>query len=51
MDLIPLLFYIAAAVTYGRYFSVPNRRRGHGATATLTAAVIVHTFVIGMRTV
>jgi ABC-type transport system involved in cytochrome c biogenesis permease subunit len=51
MDLIPLIFYIGAAVTYARYFAVPNRRRGHGATATLTAAVIVHTFVIGMRTV
>jgi ABC-type transport system involved in cytochrome c biogenesis permease subunit len=51
MDLIPFIFYVAAAITYARFFSVPNRRRGHGATATLTAAVIVHTFVIGMRTV
>lgn len=51
MDLIPLLLYIAAAVTYARFFSLPTRRRGHGATATLTAAVIAHTFVIGMRTV
>lgn len=51
MDLLPLLFYIAAAVAYGLYFASPEPRRGHAATAVLAAGALAHTFVIGMRTV
>jgi ABC-type transport system involved in cytochrome c biogenesis permease subunit len=51
MDLIPLILYIAAALAYGRYFAHPDQGGGKLATATLAAAALAHTFVIGMRTV
>lgn len=51
MDLIPLVLYLAAALAYGRYFAHPDRGGGKLATATLAAAALAHTFVIGMRTV
>ncbi|HXH05267.1 MAG TPA: cytochrome c biogenesis protein CcsA [Vicinamibacterales bacterium] len=51
MDLLPLAFYVAAAVAYGVHFVRPERSRGSTATALLAAGVVAHTFVIGMRTV
>jgi ABC-type transport system involved in cytochrome c biogenesis permease subunit len=51
MDLLPLLLYIAAAAAYGRYFAQPDPQRGRLATTVLGSAALVHTFVIGMRTV
>jgi ABC-type transport system involved in cytochrome c biogenesis permease subunit len=50
MDLLPLLLYIAAAAAYGRYFAQPDAERGRLATMALGTAALVHTFVIGMRT-
>lgn len=50
MDLLPLTFYLAAAVAYGMHFAGPSRRRGQAATGLLVTAVLAHTYVIGMRT-
>ena len=50
MDLLPFLLYIAAALAYGRYFATQERASGRTATAALGTAALVHTFVIGMRT-
>lgn len=50
MDLLPFIFYVVAALAYGRYFAAPERGGGRMATAALGAAALVHTFVIGMRT-
>jgi ABC-type transport system involved in cytochrome c biogenesis permease subunit len=50
MDLLPFVLYLAAAVAYARHFASPESGRGRVATATLGAAALAHTFVIGMRT-
>jgi ABC-type transport system involved in cytochrome c biogenesis permease subunit len=51
MDVLPLVLYIAAAVAYGWQFARPERARRRAATGLLVAAVLAHTYVIGMRTV
>ena len=50
MNLLPLLFYVTAGVAYGLHFTRRSPRAGRIATASLAAAVLVHTFVIGMQT-
>ena len=50
MNLLPLLFYVAAGVAYGLHFTKRSPRAGRMATASLAGAVLVHTFVIGMQT-
>ncbi len=51
MTLLPLLLYIVAGVVYTVFFVRRNSRAGRFATASLAAAALVHTFVIGMQTV
>ena len=51
MNVFPLLLYAAAAAAYGVHFTRRSQRAGRLGTATLAAAALVHTFVIGMRTV
>ena len=50
MNLLPLVLYTAAGVAYGLHFAGRSPRAGRMATATLAAAALVHTFVIGMQT-
>jgi ABC-type transport system involved in cytochrome c biogenesis permease subunit len=50
MNLLPLLFYIAAGGAYGLHFTRRSPRAGRMATASLAAAALIHTFVIGMQT-
>ena len=50
MNIIPLLLYITATVAYSIYFAGHSRRAGRLATGALIAAVVTHTFVIGMQT-
>ena len=49
--MLPLLFYIAAGVAYALYFARRSQQTGRLATASLAAAALIHTFVIGMGTV
>lgn len=42
--------YAAAAAAYLAHFSSPDKRTGRRATALLGAAVLAHTFLIGMQT-
>ena len=51
MNILPLLFYIVAGVAYAIHFARRNPTAGRRATASLAAAALIHTFVIGMRTV
>ncbi|MEE8129195.1 MAG: hypothetical protein V3T48_02830, partial [Vicinamibacterales bacterium] len=51
MNMLPLVFYIAAGVAYAVYFMRRIPLAGRLATASLAAATLLHTFVIGMRTV
>ena len=51
MNMLPLLLYIVAAVAYACFFARRSRKIGRLATASLAGAALVHTFVIGMRTV
>ena len=51
MNMLPLLFYIVASVAYAFYFARRSHQTGRLATASLAAAALIHTFVIGMRTV
>ena len=51
MNILPLLLYIFAGVAYAYYFTRRSQRTGRLATASLAGAALVHTFVIGMRTV
>ena len=51
MNMLPLVFYIAAGVAYAFYFGRRSPLAGRLATASLAAATLIHTFVIGMRTV
>lgn len=51
MHIIPLLLYAASAIIYGVHFSRRDPRAGRTATAILAAAVLAHTFLIGMQRV
>ena len=51
MRVVPVLFYAAAAAAYALHFSGRDARAGRFATALLSAAVLAHTFLIGMQTV
>ena len=50
MHLIPLVLYGCAAGTYMAHFAGRDRSIGRLATALLGAAVLAHTFIIGMQT-
>jgi ABC-type transport system involved in cytochrome c biogenesis permease subunit len=50
MHLVPLALYAAAAAAYAAHFAQRDPRTGRLATATLGAAVLAHTFLIGMQT-
>ena len=47
---IPFLFYAASAAVYVAHFSRRDPRTGRAATALLAAALLAHTFLIGMQT-
>src|SRR6188768_33636 len=47
---VPFALYVAAAAAYLAHFSSPDKRTGRRATALLGAAVLAHTFLIGMQT-
>ena len=51
MHLVPLAFYLAAAVAYAIHFARRDARMGRIATGVLAGAVLAHTFLIGMQTV
>jgi len=51
MNLLPLLLYLVAGVAYGVFFTRRSQQVGRLATAILAAAALIHTFVVGMRTV
>src|SRR6478672_1634685 len=51
MHLIPLVLYGCAAGAYLGHFTGRDRSIGRLATALLGAAVLAHTFLIGMQTV
>jgi ABC-type transport system involved in cytochrome c biogenesis permease subunit len=51
MNILPFLLYIAAGAAYAIYFARRSPRVGRFATASLAAAALIHTFVVGMRTV
>ena len=51
MHLIPLVLYGCAAGAYLAHFTGRDRAIGRLATALLGAAVLAHTFIIGMQTV
>lgn len=48
---LPLLLYVAAAGAYLAHFSSPAPAKGRTATALLAAALLAHTYLIGMQTV
>src|SRR6476646_3168148 len=50
MNFVPLALYTAAFVAYGWHFSRRAPAVGRSATTILVAAVLAHTFVIGMET-
>jgi ABC-type transport system involved in cytochrome c biogenesis permease subunit len=50
MNLVPLVFYVAALVAYTWHFAQRNPAVGRAATTLLVAAALAHTFVIGMQT-
>lgn len=47
---LPFLLYAAAAATYLAHFSRRDPKTGRQATGLLAAAVLAHTFLIGMQT-
>ena len=51
MAFLPLLLYLVSGVVYAVFFVRRSPRAGRLATASLSAAALIHTFVIGMRTV
>ena len=51
MAWLPLALYVAAAAVYFAHFSVPSVAKGRTATALLAAALLAHTYLIGMQTV
>src|SRR5438034_4931010 len=50
MNFAPLALYVAALVAYVWHFTRRAPASGRAATTTLVAAVLTHTFVIGMQT-
>ena len=50
MNVVPLVLYVAAALTYMVHFSLRSVRVAHTATGLLATAALAHTFVIGMQT-
>ena len=50
MHLLPLLLYAASAAAYAAHFAWRDGRVGRLATGLLSAAVLAHTFLIGMQT-
>lgn len=48
---LPLALYAAAAAAYLAHFSRPSTAKGRTATALLAAALVAHTYLIGMQTV
>jgi ABC-type transport system involved in cytochrome c biogenesis permease subunit len=50
VNILPLLFYIAAGVTYALHFARREAAVGRAATTLLMLAVLVHTFAVGMQT-
>ena len=50
MNFVPLVLYAAAFVAYGWHFARRAPAVGRSATTLLVAAVLAHTFVIGMET-
>ncbi|HEY3885075.1 MAG TPA: cytochrome c biogenesis protein CcsA, partial [Vicinamibacterales bacterium] len=48
---LPFALYVAAAAAYLAHFSRPSRSTGRLATTLLAAALLAHTYVIGMQTV
>jgi ABC-type transport system involved in cytochrome c biogenesis permease subunit len=50
MNFVPLALYAAAFVAYGWHFARRSPMVGRSATTVLVAAVLAHTFVIGMET-
>ncbi len=50
MILMPLVFYIFAAITYAVAFAQRSDTIGRWATLTLVGGTLTHTFVIGMQT-
>ena len=48
---LPLALYVAAAAAYLAHFSNPAPAKGRTATALLAAALVAHTYLIGMQTV
>jgi ABC-type transport system involved in cytochrome c biogenesis permease subunit len=51
MNLVPLILYAAALVTYAWHFWRRDPLVGRTATTILVAATLAHTFVVGMQTV
>ena len=51
MHVVPALLYAAAAAVYATHFGSRDPRTGRLATAVLGAALLAHTFLIGMQTV
>ena len=51
MRVVPLLLYAAAVIVYAIHFASRDPRAGRFATAVLSAALLAHTFLIGMQTV
>jgi ABC-type transport system involved in cytochrome c biogenesis permease subunit len=50
MNVVPLIFYVAAGIAYAIHFAKREPTMGRLATTLLLAAALVHTFVIGMQT-
>jgi ABC-type transport system involved in cytochrome c biogenesis permease subunit len=50
MNAVPLVFYVVALAAYVWHFARRQPLIGRSATALLVAAVLAHTFVIGMQT-
>jgi ABC-type transport system involved in cytochrome c biogenesis permease subunit len=50
LNTLPLILYIAAGVAYAIHFARRDATAGRTATTLLLLGVLVHTFVIGMRT-
>lgn len=50
MNLLPLVFYVAAGVAYALHFAHRQASVGRMATTLLLLGILAHTFVIGMQT-
>jgi ABC-type transport system involved in cytochrome c biogenesis permease subunit len=49
VTILPLLLYSAASIVYAAHFVRRSPRGGRAASALFAAAVLVHTFVVGMQ--